>query len=143
MKNHSESASVVQNLKISDAEFRKASELVKSLAGIHLTDGKRELVSARLAKRLRALGLSTMNDYLDVVREDKTQAELVMMLDAISTNLTSFWRESDHFDYVVEKTAPAARSQRPAGNSHLVRRMFQRRRAVRFGDAAPRQTAQS
>jgi chemotaxis protein methyltransferase CheR len=106
MKNHSESASVVQNLKISDAEFRKASELVKSLAGIHLTDGKRELVSARLAKRLRALGLSTMNDYLDVVREDKTQAELVMMLDAISTNLTSFWRESDHFDYVVEKLLP-------------------------------------
>ncbi|MCB1058873.1 MAG: protein-glutamate O-methyltransferase [Calditrichaeota bacterium] len=107
MRNHADIVPAPQGLKISDAEFRKASELVKSLAGIHLTDGKRELVSARLAKRLRALGLSTMNDYLDVVREDKTQAELVMMLDAISTNLTSFWRESDHFDYVVEKLLPS------------------------------------
>lgn len=114
MKNNpSEGLTITQSLKISDAEFRKAADLVKSLAGIHLTDGKRELVSARLAKRLRALGLSTLNDYLDVVKEDKTQDELVMMLDALTTNLTSFWRESDHFDFVVEQLLPKfeARSQ--------------------------------
>lgn len=99
-------AALSGGLKISDAEFQKAAELVKSLAGIHLTDGKRELVSARLAKRLRALNLTTLSQYLDVVREDKTQDELVMMLDALTTNLTSFWRESDHFDYVVEKLLP-------------------------------------
>lgn len=107
MKHDAEAKPSMQGLKISDAEFRKASDLVKSLAGIHLTDGKRELVSARLAKRLRTLGLSTLSDYLDMVREDKTQDELVMMLDALTTNLTSFWRESDHFDYVVEKILPA------------------------------------
>lgn len=102
----SKGLTVTQSLKISDAEFRKAADLVKSLAGIHLTDGKRELVSARLAKRLRSLNLSTLNEYLDVVKEDKTQDELVMMLDALTTNLTSFWRESDHFDFVVEKLVP-------------------------------------
>lgn len=102
---------MTQSLRITDAEFRKASELVKSLAGIHLTDGKRELVSARLAKRLRTLGLATLNDYLDVVKEDKTQDELVMMLDALTTNLTSFWRESDHFDFVVEHLLPKFESR--------------------------------
>lgn len=106
MKQASSENSMITGLKISDAEFQKAADLVKSLAGIHLTDGKRELVSARLAKRLRALGISTLTQYLDVVREDKTQDELVMMLDALTTNLTSFWRESDHFDYVVEKLLP-------------------------------------
>ncbi len=111
MKNSAtEPLGMAQSLKITDAEFRKASELVKSLAGIHLTDGKRELVSARLAKRLRTLGLATLNDYLDVVKEDKTQDELVMMLDALTTNLTSFWRESDHFDFVVEQVLPKLES---------------------------------
>ncbi len=111
MKNSAtEPLGMAQSLKITDAEFRKASDLVKSLAGIHLTDGKRELVSARLAKRLRTLGLATLNDYLDVVKEDKTQDELVMMLDALTTNLTSFWRESDHFDFVVEQVLPKLES---------------------------------
>lgn len=104
---------VAPTLKISDAEFRKASELVKSLAGINLTDGKRELVSARLAKRLRTLGLNTLDQYLDVVREDKTQEELVLMLDALTTNLTSFWRESDHFDYLANTLLPKIESKRP------------------------------
>ena len=112
MKNSAtEPLGMTQSLKITDAEFRKASDLVKSLAGIHLTDGKRELVSARLAKRLRTLGLATLNDYLDVVKEDKTQDELVMMLDALTTNLTSFWRESDHFDFVVEQVLPKLESR--------------------------------
>ncbi len=112
MKNSApEPLGMTQSLKITDAEFRKASDLVKSLAGIHLTDGKRELVSARLAKRLRSLGLATLNDYLDVVKEDKTQDELVMMLDALTTNLTSFWRESDHFDFVVEHVLPKFESR--------------------------------
>ncbi|MBK6765159.1 MAG: protein-glutamate O-methyltransferase [bacterium] len=106
MKHASSDAAMTGGLKISDSEFQKAADLVKSLAGIHLTDGKRELVSARLAKRLRALNLTTLSQYLDVVREDKTQDELVMMLDALTTNLTSFWRESDHFDYLVEKLLP-------------------------------------
>ncbi|MCC6475562.1 protein-glutamate O-methyltransferase [bacterium] len=92
--------------KVSDSDFRKVAELVKSLAGINLTDGKQELVSARLAKRLRALHLNSIGEYLIFVREQKSQDELVTMLDAISTNLTSFWRESDHFDYVVEKALP-------------------------------------
>jgi chemotaxis protein methyltransferase CheR len=92
--------------KISDSDFRKVAELVKSLAGINLTEGKQELVSARLAKRLRALGLNSVGEYLIFVREQKTQDELVTMLDAISTNLTSFWRESDHFDYVTDKLLP-------------------------------------
>ncbi|MBK6911632.1 MAG: protein-glutamate O-methyltransferase [bacterium] len=113
MKNPTATAlGATQSLKISDAEFRKASELVKSLAGINLTDGKRELVSARLAKRLRSLGLATLDQYLDIVREDQTQEELVLMLDALTTNLTSFWRESDHFDYLANQLLPKIEARR-------------------------------
>lgn len=97
-------------LQINEKEFRRVAEMVKSMAGINLTDEKRQLVSARLAKRLRVLNLNTLNEYLDYVKSDQAGDELVLMLDAISTNLTSFWRESDHFDFIVEKLLPKIES---------------------------------
>jgi chemotaxis protein methyltransferase CheR len=67
-------------------------------AGIHLKEGKESLVDARVAKRLRALGLSTPEQYLDLLERDESGDELVQFLDAISTNFTSFFREQEHFE---------------------------------------------
>jgi chemotaxis protein methyltransferase CheR len=94
------------SIQLSPSDFRKVCDIVHDLAGIHLHEGKRELVIARLSKRIRQLGMKSVGEYLSYVREEQTQEELVTMLDALSTNLTSFWRESQHFDYVAKYTLP-------------------------------------
>ncbi len=72
-------------------------------AGIHLKEGKESLVDARVSKRLRALGLSTPEQYLDLLERDESGDELVQFLDAISTNFTSFFREQEHFELLGEQ----------------------------------------
>ena len=93
---------------LSEAQFERISALVKDLCGINLHDGKKELVKARLGKRLRQLGIQGFEQYIDYVEQDAGGDELVAMLDALSTNLTSFFRESAHFDHLAEVIAPRA-----------------------------------
>lgn len=84
------------------AVFNQFRQLIYAKSGITLRDGKEALVSARIGKRMRVLGLQTHEQYLESVRSDDSGNELVQLLDAISTNLTSFFRESDHFDFLHE-----------------------------------------
>ena len=74
--------------------------MVKRQCGIDLRADKKYLVKTRLSKRLRALGMSSLDDYLGYVHQDASGNELTSMLDALSTNLTSFFREPDHFHYL-------------------------------------------
>lgn len=83
-------------------DVREAVQQVKSLCGINLHGGKRELVKARLSKRLRTLRLTSFEEYLDYVRDDPSGDETTFMLNVLSTNLTSFFREASHFDYLAE-----------------------------------------
>jgi len=83
--------------------FNKFRDLVYEKSGISLNDSKVALVSARIAKRLRALGLKDYNDYLEVVINDESGEETVQLLDVISTNVTHFFRESAHFDHLKEE----------------------------------------
>jgi len=91
---------------LSDRHFNAISKLVKERCGINLGAGKKQLVKARLAKRLRTLRIEGYDRYIEFVRSDTTGLELVYMLDAISTNLTSFFREADHFDYFANDFLP-------------------------------------
>ena len=96
---------------LSAAQFEKISQLVHQLCGINLQPGKKEeLVKTRLIKRLRALRLSSFEEYLRYVRQDGTGQELSTMVDALTTNKTSFFREPQHFDYLREKILPELRS---------------------------------
>lgn len=65
--------------------------------GITLGELKESMVSARISKRLRLLNLSTPGEYLEYVKNDQSGSELIELLDAISTNVTSFYREAQHF----------------------------------------------
>ena len=85
--------------------FKKFAALIYEKSGITLNDNKEALVSSRIAKRMRTLGLSGHRDYLRYVLDDTTGEEIVHMLDVISTNVTHFFREAEHFDYVKEKMA--------------------------------------
>jgi chemotaxis protein methyltransferase CheR len=83
-------------------DFEALRQLVKQLTGINLSDQKRELVYGRLARRLRALHLRTFAEYRDVLAGDGGR-EIGEFCNAITTNLTSFFRESHHFDYLREQ----------------------------------------
>ncbi|MFZ5441113.1 MAG: CheR family methyltransferase [Myxococcota bacterium] len=93
------------------AVFRALCDVAYTQAGIRLTDEKLALVSARVGKRLRALGLSSEEQYLEVLQR-RDGRELVEFLDVISTNFTSFFREPAHFDRLAaELGAALARGQ--------------------------------
>jgi chemotaxis protein methyltransferase CheR len=72
-------------------------------AGIMLRENKEALVSARIAKRVRSLGLGSEHEYLSLLETDRSGTELLHFIDAISTNLTSFFREADHFQLLAHE----------------------------------------
>ena len=94
--------------------FARVAALLKEVAGINLQPGKEGLVRARLARRLRALDLDGFGAYLDHVEADTTHAELREMVDALTTNKTSFFREAQHFDYLAATVLPAIAAERRA-----------------------------
>jgi chemotaxis protein methyltransferase CheR len=83
-----------------EATFNKIRELVYERSGIFLADNKQALVRARIAKRMRQLNVSDYGEYFHYVVNDGTGQEIQHMLDAISTNVTSFYREPSHFDFM-------------------------------------------
>ncbi|MDB5104612.1 MAG: methyltransferase, CheR-type [Fibrobacteres bacterium] len=80
--------------------FDQFRTLVYAKSGITLGDGKEALVSARVGKRMRQLGMGDFQSYLDWVKGAGGEDEMVQLLDAISTNVTSFYREPVHFEVV-------------------------------------------
>ena len=97
---------IVNNVILSESEFRKISDMVYSHCGINLHDGKKELVRARLAKQLRLGNFRTFPEYMRHVLQDKTGKEFSLLIDSISTNLTSFFREGRHFEFLKENFLP-------------------------------------
>jgi chemotaxis protein methyltransferase CheR len=81
----------------SDADFRGLTQLAYEHAGIALADSKRNLVYSRLSRRLRALGLSTFQEYREYLAENEREIE--GFINSISTNHTKFFREGHHFDH--------------------------------------------
>ncbi len=80
--------------------YEKLCSIVHEKSGIALNESKEALLSARLGKRIRELGLQDFKDYLGLLLEDETGEEVIRLLDAISTNVTSFFRESEHFEFI-------------------------------------------
>jgi chemotaxis protein methyltransferase CheR len=81
-------------------EFRR---IVYEKSGIALGEKKEALLGARLGKRLRALGFSSFEEYLGWVLSDDSGEEMVRLLDEVSTNVTSFFREVEHFHFLADE----------------------------------------
>lgn len=88
---------------LTDRDYRRISELVRRQTGITLSDAKRDMVYSRLSRHLRRLGLNDFSSYCDLLAGDESGPEMKEFVNAITTNLTSFFREVHHFDY-LEKT---------------------------------------
>ena len=85
----------------SDADFRRLKRMIFDYAGISLNDNKKPMAYSRLTKRLRQLGLNTFREYLDFV-EASDSVEHVRFINALTTNLTYFFRETHHFTILSE-----------------------------------------
>jgi chemotaxis protein methyltransferase CheR len=96
---------------LSAQEFEQIRRLAYEKFGLDLRSGKESLVSARLGKKVRELKLRSFRDYYRHVMEDRTGESLTAMIDALTTNHTSFFRESAHFDFLRQTVLPELRSR--------------------------------
>ena len=107
---------MIAGQQLTDAEFKKFSELIYEHAGIYLKAEKKELLNARLGKRLRACGIKSYKEYFEFIsRPDQQDKEFVQFLDSVSTNFTSFFREITHFDFLKAKVLPELVAGNPGG----------------------------
>ena len=86
---------------LSDREFGRVKARVYAQAGISLSDAKRTLVVSRLSKIVRALKLSSIDRYLDHLEQAKSARDAQDFINALTTNLTRFYREDHHFEHLT------------------------------------------
>lgn len=92
-------------INLTDQEFKALTDYVLGNYGIDLTK-KRVLIEGRLNSVLARYGFTSFTQYIDLVKTDTTGAELQQMLNRLTTNLTYFLRENDHFDYIAKVILP-------------------------------------
>jgi chemotaxis protein methyltransferase CheR len=97
-------------------DFRQIAEILHDHAGIQLTETKAALVYARLAKRLRALGLENFREYCAYVVRSDGLDERQRMVAALTTNVTKFFREAHHFEHLKRTVLPGLLEQARRGN---------------------------
>ncbi|MDO6460907.1 protein-glutamate O-methyltransferase CheR [Granulosicoccaceae sp. 1_MG-2023] len=96
--------------KFTDLHFDKLRMLVAETTGISLSDHKRDLLYGRLTRRLRALGLQDFDQYIALLA-DRPDDELQNFINAVTTNLTSFFRENHHFEFLANELFPQLEKQ--------------------------------
>jgi len=104
------------------AEYEFIRQLVYKHSRIHLGAGKKEMVGQRLQRRLKAAGLASYREYCDFLKGPEGGEELTGLIDVISTNVTSFFREGQHFEFLAGTALPQwiARPQRRPGDTFRV-----------------------
>ncbi|MEM6961304.1 MAG: protein-glutamate O-methyltransferase CheR [Myxococcota bacterium] len=90
---------------LSSKDFRFIQELIRERAGIVIADDKQSNVNARLRRRMRKLKLRSFSDYCKLLREGEDE-ELQEVINALTTNFTSFFREPHHFDFLRDRVVP-------------------------------------
>jgi chemotaxis protein methyltransferase CheR len=105
---------------LSEKDYDFIIRLVYEHSRINLGEGKRELVTARLGKRLRSLKLNTYGEYCDLLRTPQGEEELVNLIDSISTNHTFFFREIKHFEFLEQEIIPKFCTREQGGGTFRV-----------------------
>jgi chemotaxis protein methyltransferase CheR len=96
------SKDTVKEFDFNSRDFERVRGLIYKRAGISLADSKQEMVYSRLARRLRATGITSFAKYLDDLEAGRMPAEWESFTNALTTNLTSFFREAHHFPLLAE-----------------------------------------
>lgn len=101
-------------ISLSEREFSRIKSRVYKVAGISLSDAKRTLVVSRLSKIVRALGLASFDDYVDFLEKGASDQDGQEFVNALTTNLTRFYREDHHFDH-LRSFVGTLMSEKPRG----------------------------
>jgi chemotaxis protein methyltransferase CheR len=112
---------IFDNVVLTEKDFYRISDMVYEHCGIDLRDGKKELVRARLAKLLRKNNFGSFEQYINYVLNDKTGKQFSILIDTLSTNLTSFFRERNHFDYMTGTFLPSLIEQKRKKRNFRIR----------------------
>jgi chemotaxis protein methyltransferase CheR len=100
-------------------DFDYLARMANERTGIVVSDDKFDMFYSRLAKRVRKLGLKSFAQYCNFIRDDASGQEVLELVNAITTNLTSFFRENHHFEYVAHTLIP--RYQQDIGRSREIK----------------------
>ncbi|NLE29965.1 MAG: protein-glutamate O-methyltransferase [Phycisphaerae bacterium] len=105
-------ADTLPDIEITTEEYERVRKLVYERAGINLGSNRQHLVQARLAKRIRSESFAGFRDYFRHLDSETNNEEITHLIDAISTNTTFFFRESDHFDFLAESLVSRIKSEK-------------------------------
>lgn len=92
----------IKEFEFTPRDFERVRTLIYKKAGISLASSKQEMVYSRVARRLRAVGMTSFEDYLDTLEGGRFKDEWEPFVNALTTNLTSFFREEHHFPVLAE-----------------------------------------
>jgi chemotaxis protein methyltransferase CheR len=99
---------------MTDRELKEFSAFIYSELGIKITQTKKTMLQARLQRRLRTLNMKSYGQYLEYLQTLRgLEVELPQMVDAVTTNTTSFFREPKHFEYLVRQILPQWQKRKP------------------------------
>lgn len=104
---HNSTGFAAQDVGIDDAAFKRLSVILRSESGIVLSESKKSLAVSRLSRRLRELKLPDFTSYADLLESDAGEAERREMIYLLTTNVTNFFRESHHFDFLKNDILPS------------------------------------
>lgn len=102
MKPSTASRGTGKEFEFTTEDFARVRKMIYAAAGISLAESKHEMVYSRLARRLRATGINSFQQYLDTLEAQSGSDEWEAFTNALTTNLTSFFRENHHFPILSE-----------------------------------------
>ncbi|MFT3672923.1 CheR family methyltransferase [Aestuariivirga sp.] len=114
-------SSPTSEFNLSLEQFHEIAQVVERMTGINLPDRKHALVYSRLARRVRALGMKSFADYTAFVKGTDGTEELFKMAEALTTNVTKFFREDHHFEHFKTQLLPRLISSARSGGRVRIR----------------------
>jgi chemotaxis protein methyltransferase CheR len=107
--------------KLSNADFQRLRQLIYKQSGINLSAEKRTMLELRIKRRLRSLNHGSFDEYCRYLfGAQGLRQEIVHLIDVVSTNKTDFFREPDHFDFLMQKAVPELATHSQNGRPWLV-----------------------
>jgi chemotaxis protein methyltransferase CheR len=106
---------------ISRSDYGRLCDLIYQEAGIHLGTERKTMLEMRIKRRLKDLDLTSYSDYCDYLfGHEGLKDEIVNLIDVVTTNKTDFFRESGHFNYLVDKMLQELTSRNGGGRTFLI-----------------------
>jgi chemotaxis protein methyltransferase CheR len=104
---------------LGEREFERIRTRLYDVAGISLSDAKRTLVIARLSKIVRGMKLPSFDAYLDFLDRQGTATDAQEFVNALTTNLTRFWREEHHFTHLIDHVGELMKTRTSVSDKRL------------------------